>query len=261
MAELLVMHHATCARKALFALFEKGAPVERRELQREYLRTPDYRRLNPDGVVPTFVDDAGRPLVESSLIMRYLDEAYDGPALQPADPWERIKVDLWLKRVDEKYFPALGAITAATFIRSMFGDPLDEARLKVMLDAMVNHGDRVMREDCVRQGLASPFVTAGLAVLRKMLDDIEAALGDREWLVGDMISLADCAMLPIVLRFAEFRLDGAFASRPKVAAWWQRLESRPSTKRLVELADRPLLDEVIASISDEARRYYREALG
>lgn len=261
MAELLVMHHATCARKVLFTLFEKRAPIERRELQREYLRTADYRRLNPDGVVPTFVDDAGRPLVESSLIMRYLDEAYDGPALQPADPWERIKVDLWLKRVDEKYFPALGAITAATFIRSMFGDPLDEVRLKVMLDAMVNHADRVMREDCVRQGLSSAFVTAGLVVLRKMLDDIEATLDDRDWLVGDTISLADCAMLPIILRFAEFRLDGAWANRPRVAAWWARLEGRSSTKRLVELADRQLIDEVIASMSDEARRYYLDALG
>jgi len=260
MAELLVMHHATCARKALFTLFEKGAPVERRELQRDFLRTPEYRSLNPDGVVPTFVDDSGRPLVESSLIMRYLDEAYDGPALQPADPWERIKVDLWLKRVDEKYFPALGAITAATFIRSMFGDPLDEARLAVMLDAMVNHNDRVMRENCVREGLASPFVAAGLRQLRKMLDDAEAALEDGDWLVGDAISLADCAMLPIMLRFAEFRLDAAWSKRPRVAAWWARLESRPSTKRMIDLADRPLLEEVIAAMNEEARRYYLDAL-
>ncbi|KQX23262.1 MULTISPECIES: glutathione S-transferase family protein [unclassified Sphingomonas] len=261
MAELLVMHHATCARKALSALFEKGAPVQTRELQREYLRTPGYRALNPDGVVPTFVDDAGRPLVESSLIMRYLDEAYDGPALQPAHPWERIKVDHWLKRVDEKYFPALGAITAATFIRSMFGDPVDEARLKAMLDAMVNHGDRLMREDCVRKGTASPFVTAGLAQLRKMLDDVEAALGDRDWLVGDAISLADCAMLPIMLRFVEFGLDPAWANRPKVAAWWARLATRPSTARLLEMADPALLQEIKDAMADEPRRYYLSMLG
>ena len=50
MAELYVMHHATCARKALMALLEKGAPVGTRELDRLYLRSPEYRALNPDGV-------------------------------------------------------------------------------------------------------------------------------------------------------------------------------------------------------------------
>lgn len=260
MAELLVMHHATCARKALFALFEKGAPVETREMTREYLRTPEYRRLNADGVVPTLVADDGRPLVESTIIMRYLDEAYDGPSLQPDDPWRRAQMDIWMKFVDEKYFPALGAITAATFIRAMFGEPLDEARLKVMLDAMTDYPARLMRENCVRGGIDDPFVTAGLAQLRDMFDRIEASLAHGDWLAGDRISLADCAMMPIVLRLDEFGLSPAWTHRlPRMTDWWNRLSSRPSARRLVEIADQALLDEVIASISP-ARAYYIEAL-
>jgi len=260
MAELYVMHHATCARKALMVLLEKGAPVGTRELDRLYLRTPEYRALNPDGVVPTLVLDDGRPLVESSIIMRYLDEAYAGPSLQPADPWRRAQCDLWLKLIDEKYFPALGAITAATFIRSMFGDPIDTERLSVMLDAMTDHAGRLMRQDCVLHGLESPFVAAGLASLRKMLDRIEASLADHDWLADDRITLADCAMMPIMLRLDEFGMSAAWTKRlPRTTGWWSRLSGRASVTRIVAMANRDLLDEVIVSI-EGARGTYLKAL-
>ena len=261
MAELLVMHHATCARKALIVMLEKDAPVVRREMLRDELRGPGYRKLNPDGVVPTFVADDGRVLVESSVIMRYLDEAYAGPSLQPADPWARAEMNLWMKLVDEKFFPALVAITVATYIRAMFGDPLDEARLKVMLDAMVDPVGRFIREDYVRRGTDSPYVAAGLGRLREMLERIEQTLGDRDWLAGDGFSLADCAMMPIMLRFEEFGLAKAWSDRlPRTADWWQRLSSRPSVTRLIGLADKGLLDEVINSIG-AARAPYLAALG
>lgn len=261
MAELYVMHHATCARKALMALFEKGAPVGTRELDRIYLRSAEYRALNPDGVVPTLVMDDGCALIESTIIMRYLDEAYEGPSLQPADPWRRAQCDLWMKLIDEKYFGALGAITAATFIRQMFGDPIDTDRLTAMLDAMTDYPGRLMRERCVLDGVESPFVTAGLATLRKMLDRMEASLSETEWLADDRITLADCAMAAIILRMDEFGLSPAWTRRlPRTTGWWNRLSARTSVKRMVEVADKALLGEVIASI-EPARAGYLQALG
>jgi glutathione S-transferase len=258
--ELYVMHHATCARKALITLAEKGAPVGTRELDRMYLRTPEYRRLNPEGVVPTLVLADGGAMVESSIIMRYLDEAYEGPALQPTDALARADMNLWLKVVDEKVFPALGAITAATFIRSMFGDPLDEARLTGMLDAMIDYPARLMRERCVREGVGSPFVVAGLKVLRAMLDRVEAALGQQPWLAGDTLTLADCAMMPIMLRLDEFGLSPAWTQRlPHTTEWWNRLASRPSTERILAMADKALLAELIATV-EPAREGYLQAL-
>ena len=73
MAKLYVMHHSTCARKVLFTMIEKGAEIETIEVEREFLRSEEYRALNPEGVVPTLVRDDGTPLVESSVIMRYID--------------------------------------------------------------------------------------------------------------------------------------------------------------------------------------------
>jgi maleylacetoacetate isomerase len=45
----------------------------------------DYQKLNPEGVVPTLIDGAGPPLVQSLAILEYLDEAYPDPPLLPKE--------------------------------------------------------------------------------------------------------------------------------------------------------------------------------
>jgi maleylacetoacetate isomerase len=45
----------------------------------------DYHKLNPEGVVPTLIDGAGPPLVQSLAILDYLDETYPDPPLLPKD--------------------------------------------------------------------------------------------------------------------------------------------------------------------------------
>src|SRR3954469_608762 len=45
----------------------------------------EYRKLNPEGVVPTLIDGEGEPLVQSLAILEYLDEKYPDPPLLPKD--------------------------------------------------------------------------------------------------------------------------------------------------------------------------------
>jgi len=78
--------NSVCAQKVRIALNEKGLEV------REHLLTlrgdqhdPVYRKLNPNGVVPTLVHD-GKPVIESSLILYYLDDAFPQPPLMPREP-------------------------------------------------------------------------------------------------------------------------------------------------------------------------------
>lgn len=260
MDQLFVMHHATCARKALFALLEKGADLLTVELERAYLVSAEYRAMNPDGLVPTLRLHDGTVLVESSVIMRYIDDAYEGPSLQPADPLALAQMNLWMKFIDERYFPALGAPTIATFMRKVFGAPPDEERLQAMLASLTDHYTRVMREDCIRKGAASSFVTAGLAKLREMLARMETSLQGHAWLVGDNLTLADCAMVPIMLRLDEFGLAGAWHGRlPAVDSWWDRISRRPAMQQLIEMADKALLVELTSSV-DDVRGYFLERL-
>ena len=136
-------------------------------------------------------------------------------------------------------------------MRKMFGTPPDEARLNAMLDSLTDYYTRVMREDCIRNGLDSGFVGAGLAKLREMFDKMDGRLAAQDWLAGDSITLADCATVPIILRLEEFGLAPAWQGRrPHLAAWWERISARPTLRRLVGLADQTLLTGLTGSVDD-----------
>jgi glutathione S-transferase len=88
-AEGSVLEHyhninSVCAQKVRIALREKRLEVKERLLTlRGDQHDPAYRKLNPNGVVPTLVHD-GKPIIESSLILYYLDEAFPRTAADAA---------------------------------------------------------------------------------------------------------------------------------------------------------------------------------
>ncbi len=68
------------------------------------------------------------------------------------------------------------------------------------------------------------------ATLDHLLDRMEAALTDGPWLLGKDYSLADMAMAPYINRVEVLpRPDMVSAGRrPRVAAWWARMQARPA---------------------------------
>jgi glutathione S-transferase len=61
---------------------------------------PAYMKLNPNAVVPTLIHDR-QPIIESSVILYYLDEAFPEKPLMPSAPLARAKVRLFNKLIDE----------------------------------------------------------------------------------------------------------------------------------------------------------------
>jgi len=83
--------------KVRLVLNEKGLPWDGKilDLRRGDQFDPEYRKLNPNSVVPTLVHD-GRVVVESTVIIEYLDEAFPSPALMSGDPYQRAVARLWM---------------------------------------------------------------------------------------------------------------------------------------------------------------------
>jgi hypothetical protein len=83
---VLELYHninSVCAQKVRIALKEKGQEAEDHILTlRGDQNEPEYLKLNPNGVVPTLMHD-GRPIVESSLILYYIDDVFPAPPLMP----------------------------------------------------------------------------------------------------------------------------------------------------------------------------------
>src|SRR3546814_16637269 len=100
--ELYHSGHSTCSQKVRICLAEKGIAWTGHELHfssGDHL-TPEYLKLNPNGVVPTLVHD-GHPVVESSVIVEYLDEIFPEPSLVPADQLARARMRSWMRYMEE----------------------------------------------------------------------------------------------------------------------------------------------------------------
>jgi glutathione S-transferase len=77
--------------------FEEGREFSRIDAGLDYgvIDTPQYRALNPNGLVPTLVDGEC-VLWESNTIVRYLAAKYDAQTLLPSDPAARADVERWM---------------------------------------------------------------------------------------------------------------------------------------------------------------------
>ena len=96
MLELYHNNISVCAQKVRIVLAEKDVPWTNHHLslaRGEHL-TPEFKALNPRGVVPVLVHD-GNTIVESSVICAYLDEVFPNPSLSPTNPVERATMRLW----------------------------------------------------------------------------------------------------------------------------------------------------------------------
>lgn len=189
--------------KALIALYENDTPFEWGLLSPENeLALAEHAALWPLRRMPVLVD-AGRTVIESSLIVEYLDLHYPGPVrLLPQDPRDALEVRS-LDRCFDNYVMT----------------PMQ----KIVLDHIrpTEHRD--------------PY---GVAEARRLLDTsyawLEGRLAGRTWAAGDAFGLVDCAAAP-ALFYADW-VHPIGAELRALRAYRQRLLARPSFARAVDEA-------------------------
>ncbi len=83
--------------KVLWGLGEMALPFERIDVGGAFGKTdtPEYRAMNPTGLVPTLQESAFT-LWESNAILRYLAHSVAAASLWPPHPRERAVVDHWM---------------------------------------------------------------------------------------------------------------------------------------------------------------------
>jgi glutathione S-transferase len=75
-------------------------------------------------------------------------------------------------------------------------------------------------------------IAEALPLADRALTVVESLMVGGDFLCGETISLADCHLVPILDYFARTD-DGreVLARRPRLSAWWNRMEQRPSVVR------------------------------
>ena len=234
MLELYTHPMSPCAQKVRIVLAEKDLDWTAHHVSlpdKENLR-PEYLKLNPLGVVPTLVHD-GRVVIESSIICEYLDDAFPQQTLKCADHYERSQMRYWMKHVDVKLHPSCGTIQWPMVMRAGLMEKSEEER-QALLDRIPEKPRRERQKRLVKLGLDAPDVADAVRMYRKTILDMEQALAEGQWVVGDSFSFADVCSAPYFQTLIQFGWTALYDQDcPRVKDWFERCQQRASYRSAV----------------------------
>lgn len=188
---------------ARLALHEKGVAYDWIEVDPFAETVPSgYLALHPFKRVPALVHDSFA-VYETNAITRYIDEAFDGPALQPTEPMERARGNQIISIVDSYgYWP---------LIRQVFSHAVFRPRMELPAD-----------EDRIRQGIVAAST---------VLAALERIAGDGPYLCGDGLSLADIHLAPMIGYFVQVPEGKAVLERHvRLGKWWSAISRRTACR-------------------------------
>jgi len=163
---------------------------------------PKFKLLTPLNKVPVLVLEDGTSLFESTIINEFLEERYPSPPLLPNDPADRARA---------RIFEEIGDAYLAPALRSIF-----TARYRY-------EGGKVHRLKTIDRDQEA----AGMKSSGHYLDYLNASLEGQEFFVTQF-SLADIGLTPSLARTARFLELPLKDKWPNIAAWNDRILSRPS---------------------------------
>lgn len=236
---------STCSKKVRLCLYEKGVSFSSHllDLQKFEQHRPEYLALNPNGVVPTLVHN-GHPIIESSVIIEYLDDAFPEVSLKPDDPVERAAMRLWTKYSDDVAYKAVYAPTWH-HLRHRAAAGLADGALNETLSRVPSAERRERWERMAQGGYSETELAEAYDKMRGCLDRAEATLARSPWLAGETYSLADIAMIPFIDRIRNLRPDFMSDNEyPKLIDWYERMRCRPAFKKAFDFTDDPRAQEL-----------------
>ncbi len=230
---ILVYEHplSPYAQKVKIALAEKGIPFDTR-LPEAFgsgaVRDEEFKRDNPRHEVPALVD-GDLHVVDSTVILEYLEDKFPEPPLLPPGPAERARVRMLEDVMDTQY----EAINWALLEIEGFKRASGELRERLLARA------------------------AGQTALLQAW--LERQLAGRPWFTGERFGWGDIAVAP------HLNISAAFGNAPRpdgrLADWLKRANERPSVAAAAAAArtrftSGPDLGALVAS--GRFKRQYRD---
>ena len=161
-------------------------------------KSPAYLAINPSGKIPA-LRDAEVVMTESMAINLYLAQHHGQGGLWPTDRQQQAAVLQWTMWSVSEIEYYIGALFPQLVLKApAYRDQVFDARL--------------------------------LAEMMPKLGEIERALGDRDYLLGEF-TLADISVAVQTFTMVDrFGLD--LAELPKVRAWTERCRARPARRKV-----------------------------
>ncbi len=194
MIEIYYAPPSIYGRKVLAVLEEKGLDYEikRMSFKSEDHKKEEYLKLNPNGEIPTLVDE-GSVIYESTAIIEYLNDEYPEPPLMPEDSYARARA-------------------------RMVEDFCDLHMYKTAIKCLIKNKIKGEALDAADQAMAN-------ADLKR----IEFYLGTQTYVCGQF-SLADCAVMTGIATFEALGVGQAGMATAAMKTYISRLKKRAGWK-------------------------------
>jgi glutathione S-transferase len=164
-------------------------------------KSPEHLRRHPFGRIPA-IEHGDFKLYEAAAIIRYIDQAFEGPSLTPKEPKATARMNQVMNIVDWYVMPSIsGGITFNRVVRPRFGMPVMEAE-----------------------------VAAALPMARTCVSALEDILQDQPFFAGEAVSLADLMAFAHLEFFAQSPEGQEILAKSPLLAWLDRMDKRPSAR-------------------------------
>ncbi|MEH3106232.1 MAG: glutathione S-transferase family protein [Sphingomonas fennica] len=233
MADVTLYHWEPNANsgKPMLTLAEKGVAYDSHylDLLNFDQHKPEYLAINPLGTIPAMTHGT-RVLTESTAMMEYVDEAFDGPKLMPENPVDAWRVRWWMKFMDQWLAPSFSMIGWSIFV-----GPSVRARDPEELEAAIDRIPMEERRVAWRKAIYNRFSEEEMKESQRRvaigIGMLEQALSEREWLGSDRYSLADINgfNLAYALPLSQPHLSSD-EKTPHIMEWLRKIYERPATK-------------------------------
>jgi len=175
--KLYTYHASSGAYRVRIALNLKGLKAEMAfvDLTKSQQKDPAYANVNPQQMVPSFIDDAGNVLTQSLAIIEYLEETHPNPPLLPKPPLERARV--------------------RSIAHAMASDiaPINNLKIRKYVKDVLSRDEKEWIQHWTHSGLAG---------VEKLV-----AKGAGKFCHGDTPTLADCVLVPQLFHARRFGAD------------------------------------------------------
>jgi glutathione S-transferase len=187
-------------RAVLVGLEEKRQPYRIEAMSPGDSRTDTYRAKHPFARIP-LIEHGDFRLYETQAILRYIDQVFPEPALQPADARSAARMNQLIGINDWYLFPQ---VSVGIVFQRIVGP--------VLLGLSPDEG----------------IVAATVPKARVCLGEITRLLDEQKFLAGDRLTLADVLIAPQLAYVAMTPEGKELLEGTKLAAWLGRMTARPS---------------------------------
>lgn len=223
---------STCSQRVRFTLNAKKIPFEQKLLDLfsgDQLK-PEYTKINPNAVVPALLHN-DRIILDSAVIMEYLDEVKPivDCTFSPKDPVVRAKMRWMMRYIDEIPTPAIRVPSYNLAFLPHFQKMTEEEFLAVA-------ESKPLRKEFLltmgRTGFPKKEMDIALDRLQRAVVRMDEWITESggPWIMGKEITLADIAIMPVIVRMADINLDSEWNDRPQIATWLKNIEAHSAFK-------------------------------